>query len=191
MSCRLCSYYLSDHSRYCRSKVSCRKTNCSRFCWRHARTVRCYSKLTGCSSHAPELVILFLAYQGVWHKRIWEEWRRRHGTIDDIQFIVHADNVVQVYNTDMTVRLNVLDPVPTSWCSNDIVYGIVKMMEQALVLWPGAKRFCIIPGDSIPIAEASEFLTVEEGRNIINYNFVDDIDESVQNILDEQDDAVY
>jgi hypothetical protein len=169
-ACRRCSHYLASKGRHCEARVSCRRKGCARYCWQHARLVGGgYSRVGGCTPQAPEVVVLLLAHEGVWHPQAWHAWKAAHSRPEAVQFVAHVERSKQG-DAAFDARVATHQRVTTTWCSREMVQAILGMVGEALALWPDAKRFAVVPGDALPIASVATLLGLaREGGCIMNH----------------------
>lgn len=107
-----------------------------------------------------EVVLLFIAHDGIKQPELWKKWRAELGEHSGrIGFAIQANNtnecesgqeMVQEFRIDVKRR--------TRWGKLSVVTTIQNSMQQSLLRFPRAKRFVLISGSEIPVQSAAKLI---------------------------------
>ena len=127
------------------------------------RTLSKMSKIESKSeSNEKQVVIMFLAHDGVKQPDMWEAWRKT--CQKQVQFIVHANPDTDDKNA-FAKQYGIFPTskrvYPTRWADPSLVFATQVLIREAVARFPKAEMFYLVSGADIPIRPVEFLLKLE------------------------------
>ena len=128
-----------------------------------------------------EIIIIFIAHDGVWHEKLWNFWKQND---QRIRFVIHQD---KERSNDLDTAIQdfgnyVPNPENTVRGELSVVRAILKSLQYAKYTFATATHFFIFSGDSLPTRNIKDFIFLtEKQQSILQFtkHFEDDGDDFV------------
>jgi len=115
-----------------------------------------------------KFALIMLAHDGIKNQYIWSEWFKK-----DLSNQIGIIAYISINHKDLTdfektsVCKEVTRNMKTQWGDKSLVNVTLKLLEEALLIFPNATRFKILSGRDIPISNPNEYLDTQDKKTIL------------------------
>ena len=120
------------------------------------------------SKNNANTAIIFIAYQGVWHESLWDEWRQQ----TPVHFFVHQDQE-SLFKTEFDFGIKITPTIQTKRGRKSHLQAILHSLDFAKKWGEDNQhifeRFYILSGDAMPIKTVYHFLDESNYNRSLSY----------------------
>lgn len=95
-----------------------------------------------------QVAICFLAHEGMTQPSVWEKFRDYSG--GSVGYSIHTNKEIIPTLPAFLRSVAVENPIPTAWFDMSLVLASQLSFKMAFNLYPNAKLFVLLPGNSVP-----------------------------------------